>query len=73
MNEMTDFIKFKTEKLELINNILLSSCGNHPDLENKTISELMRIYYATIGSQCPCCGNELTVPIFNSIYRNNAS
>ncbi len=69
----SEFLQYKTEKLDLINNIKIVSSGKHPVLESKTISELMRIYYGAIGSQCPRCESELQTPIFNTIYRNNAS
>ena len=66
------FIQFENEKLELINNIKLCSEAP-PDLESKTISELMRIYYATIDDKCPQCGNSVGKLPFIAVYRSNAS
>ena len=66
------FIQFENEKLELINNIKLCSEAP-PDLESKTISELMRIYYATIDDKCPQCGGNITKLPFTSIYPSSKS
>ncbi|MFW1955881.1 hypothetical protein ACG91D_09885 [Acinetobacter guillouiae] len=67
-----DYLRFKNERQELINNIKLAS-GSPPDLESKSISELMRIYFATIDSQCSQCGGHITKLSFTSIYPNNKS
>lgn len=76
INELSDlkkqFLQFKNERQELINNIKLAS-NAPPDLESKTISELMRIYYATIDDQCPQCGSYIKKLPFASIYPNNKS
>ena len=66
------FIQFENEKLELINKIKLCSEAP-PDLESKTISELMRIYYATIDDKCPQCGGNITKLPFTSIYPSSKS
>ncbi len=67
-----DYLRYKNERQELINNIKLAA-GAPPDLECKTISELMRIYYATIDRQCPQCGGYIEKLSFASIYPNNKS
>ena len=67
-----DYLRYKNERQELINNIKL--CAEvPPDLENKSISELMRIYYATINDQCPQCGGRIQKLAFTSIYPSNRS
>lgn len=66
------YVQLQDEKIELINNIRLASqCP--PDLESKSISELMRIYYATINDQCPQCGGNITKLPFTSIYPSSKS
>ncbi len=67
-----DYIRYKNERQELINSIKLAS-NAPPDLESKSISELMRIYYATISDQCPQCGGHIEKLPFTSIYPNNKS
>lgn len=71
MNTSKDFTHYQLERQDLINNILLLSGGTEPELENKSISELIRIYYGAIGSQCPRCGYEIDVPIFNTVYESS--
>lgn len=69
-----DYIRYRTERLELINNIKLSSDKlDFKFLEEKTISELMRIYYAGFENHCVRCGEEVHIRALNTIYRNNAS
>lgn len=73
--KMEDHIRYQTERLELINNIKLLS-GAPSDLkflEQKTISELMRIYYAGFDNHCARCGNEVHIHAFQTVYRSNAS
>lgn len=70
-----DYIRYRTERQELINNIKLLS-GAPADLkllEQKTISELMRIYSAGFENHCVRCGEEVHIRALNTIYRNNAS
>lgn len=73
MNE--DYLRYMTERQELINNIKLLSSdpSNLKNLENKTISELMRIYYAGFDNHCPRCGDKVKILSFKSIYRSNSS
>ncbi|TPU95050.1 hypothetical protein [Acinetobacter baumannii] len=73
MNE--DYLRYLTERQELISNIKLLSSdpSNLEHLENKTISELMRIYYAGFDNHCPRCGDKVSILPFKSIYRSNAS
>lgn len=68
-----DYLRYLTERKELISNILLISSNPPDNLDKKTISELMRIYYAGIDNKCSRCGHEGQYPPFKSIYRNNAS
>lgn len=73
--ESTDYLRYKTERQELINQIkLLSSDPSTLEhLESKTITELMRIYYAGFENHCARCGSEVKIIPFKSIYRSNAS
>jgi len=70
-----DFLRYQTERQDLINQIKLLSSdpSTLKHLEAKTITELMRIYYAGFNSQCARCGHEIQVIPFKSIYRSNAS
>ncbi|MDN5511158.1 hypothetical protein [Acinetobacter sp.] len=73
--EKSDYLRYKTERQELINQIkLLSSDPSVLEhLEDKTITELMRIYYAGFDNHCARCGDEVKILSFKSIYRSNAS
>ncbi|WP_216071435.1 hypothetical protein [Acinetobacter haemolyticus] len=73
MNE--DYLRYLEEKQELINNIKLLSSNpcELTHLDSKTISELMRIYYAGFDNKCGRCGDEVKIIPFKSIYRSNAS
>lgn len=71
----TDYIRYQTERLELINKIKILS-GAPSDLkflEQKTISELMRIYSAGFDNHCARCGNEVRMHLMKPIYRSIAS
>lgn len=70
-----DYLRYMTERQELIINIKLLSAepSNLQNLESKTISELMRIYYAGFDNHCPRCGDKIKILPFKSIYRSNSS
>lgn len=70
-----DYLRYKAEKQELINQIkiLSSDPSTLAHLESKTITELMRIYYAGFSSQCARCGHDVQIMPFKSIYQSNAS
>lgn len=70
-----DHLRYQNERQELINQIKLLSSdpGTLEHLESKTITELMRIYYAGFSNECGRCGSEVKIMPFKSIYRSNVS